>query len=949
MQKLLSTVLNIRPGEGRPLFWLLIHAFFAGLVAVFFDTVASTLFLMNFSAEAIPYAYVGVALVVTIVGWFYSKFEERFSFTQMLVGTLVFLLFTITLFRIGFRFLDPKWPSLLLFVWVEVVAVLLSLELWGLIGRIFNVRQGKRLFALLGAGEISAAVVGGLSIPFILKFIGPLNLLFISAPCVAICLVVLVIILKKFPDKVGDNSDNEEEENAGGLSFKEFFRQRYLVLLLIFTSISMFGYYFIDFAYYDRVEAKYPDEKQLASFLGVFFAISGAINLIFSTFISGRLINRFGLNVGLLGLPIMVGLCVAAMVLGSSFQVPLGIFFFMVIATKLFDDVLRCSLEEPSIFILYQPLPSDQRLKAQTVVESIIEPVSSGLAGGVLILFGILFDLDAMKMAYILPIIIAVWLVGAVLIKRQYPKALEQSLSNRSIDDINFNVHDSSSMKVLTSAIQSERPTEVMFALNVLASLEYDKLDDHLIQLLEYKDESVRLNVLQRIESRNVTAALPGVIAIVQSQVSEKELAAALKTLCCIGDDDTLERVSPFLSNSSPEVRKGAMVGLLRSGGLEGVLAAGEILTSLLRSQQAEDRIFGATVLGEIGIRNFYRPLLHLLNDPDKSVRKEAILASGNLKNEKLWPIISESLHDPDVASAAVLALSRGGESALPSLEELFVRKEAPSAVRNTVLKIMQKTGGKPVVAFLRDKTDYPDERIRQTLLETLQKCRFQVDAGGIAAVIKGIEKEVAIAVRTLAAIALFKSEENCNLLVSALRHEFEQHKERVFSYLAFMNKPELIASAKLNLSSSEDEKKAYAMEIIDNLLSGELKEIILPLIDDLSSEEKLRKLNSRFPHGRPSEKELLQDILSAPRDRISSWTKTCAACLVGLREETDLAGSLEASLEDPNPAVRETAVWAMIRLDPQKGKALAATLAEDAKQGEALYKELLNKKTLGV
>jgi len=61
----------------------------------------------------------------------------------------------------------------------------------------------------------------------------------------------------------------------------------------------------------------------------------------------------------------------------------------------------------------------------------------------------------------------------------------------------------------------------------------------------------------------------------------------------------------------------GAMVGLLRSEGIEGVLAAGESLLELTKSPEPAKRQFAARVLGEVGISSFYRPLSKLLQDGD--------------------------------------------------------------------------------------------------------------------------------------------------------------------------------------------------------------------------------------------------------------------------------------------------------------------------------------------
>jgi len=58
------------------------------------------------------------------------------------------------------------WPVAALMIWFEVVWALTSLEFWGLAGRLMNLRQGKRLFGLIGSGDMVATVIGGFSMSY---------------------------------------------------------------------------------------------------------------------------------------------------------------------------------------------------------------------------------------------------------------------------------------------------------------------------------------------------------------------------------------------------------------------------------------------------------------------------------------------------------------------------------------------------------------------------------------------------------------------------------------------------------------------------------------------------------------------------------------------------------------------------------------------------------------
>ena len=77
------------------------------------------------------------------------------------------------------------------------------------------------------------------------------------------------------------------------------------------------------------------------------------------------------------------------------------------------------------------------------------------------------------------------------------------------------------------------------------------------------------------------------------------------------------------------------------------MLAAGSTLHQLLASLDAADRTLAARVLGEVGIFNFYQPLLQLLRDRHVDVRTAALEAAGKIKHAKLVPPLLEHLLQP--------------------------------------------------------------------------------------------------------------------------------------------------------------------------------------------------------------------------------------------------------------------------------------------------------------
>ena len=79
-------------------------------------------------------------------------------------------------------------------------------------------RQGKRLFGLIGTGEIIAEIIAGLSVSLLVRLLGhngTTHLLLFSTLGMAACLGILIYITRKMARRI---SEPEEEEEDGRIT-----------------------------------------------------------------------------------------------------------------------------------------------------------------------------------------------------------------------------------------------------------------------------------------------------------------------------------------------------------------------------------------------------------------------------------------------------------------------------------------------------------------------------------------------------------------------------------------------------------------------------------------------------------------------------------------------------------------------------------------------------------
>ncbi|HPN32591.1 MAG TPA: HEAT repeat domain-containing protein, partial [bacterium] len=924
MTRLFTKIFDIKQGELKPVFLFFLGSFFIGLVTVFFETAASALFLIQWGAEYMPYTYLFGAVIIAFFGYVYSLFERRISVAKLFTGGFAFIFLTILGYRICFYFTDSRIIAALLFIWIDFLAVMGDMIFWGLINLSFDARQGKRLFGLIGNGDVLANILGGFSVPVILTYFnrsgegGSLNLLYLASASMFVSMIIFLICLNMNKSKLsGGQSDDSDEHTIEESGLISLFKNSYVRAIFISSVFSIFVYYFVDFAFYQQIETKYPSENEIAAFVAGFAAAKSIIELLFRSFVSGKLLNKFGLTFGLGALPVLI-LITAVCMIASKFIPPfLIMFFWFVIASKLIDLIIRYAVQQPAVLILYQPMHQNLRTGVQTAVESIVEPIAGGVAGLILIIFGFIFKLQTLHIAYMLIISIAIWIFVIKKLKTMYPEMLQKALGKRAFGNITLSLNDSESKKLLLAGLESEHIGEIFYSLKTLDELGYNELNLNLLKLLKHADDRVRAETLKFIEKRNAVELLPNLYTFVETEKNSVVKSKALMIVCALGENEAVEFLLSYLNAKDKIVKKGAIAALLRSGGIEGVLAAGGILTDLIKSADPMERIFAAETLGIIGIKSFYRPLLELMNDSVLTVRKAAIDAAGELKSKKLWNQLIEFLSDNSLKISVSNALVKSDSYAGDLLIRTFNDNNTSSEVRKRIIQILSKMKNFDVKNFYLEILDYPDETIRHIIYKTLYNFKHQSDETERNHIINLIDKDIQSIAINISALEDINNDKDYSILINALKYNIFDKTEKILFLFSFIYQHELVSTAKINYNSETREKKIYALEIMDSILSNDLKSKFIPVIDDITNEQRLKKLNEYYETEKLSKIEKLKKIITGNKINFSFWTKACAVYIAGKLALKEFYQPIAEALDDENSIVRETAVWAFGRLNP--------------------------------
>jgi HEAT repeat protein len=692
-------------------------------------------------------------------------------------------------------------------------------------------------------------------------------------------------------------------------------RNRYVLLIISLFAASMVSYFVLDNAFYTQAERQYASEQQLASFIGIFFGVAGLLGLLCRTFFTAQLLGRYGVRVALLFQPVLLMLIAVPATMAGSAGLLL-VLFWLVASMKLISAVLADSVDLPALNITYQPLPAHQRVQVQTLTEGIVYALAIGAAGVTLSISTRLLPSGSVGLVSVLMAILLAWMVLAVLVGREYPKRMLGAMRRRRLGPTELLwVDDGDTIAMLQRELLSTHLGAVLYAMDTLEAAKPEALIPALPILLDHHIPEVRQEVLQRIDRLGLVAALPAV----SQRVDEEPLPAirgfAVRTLAVLGRAEAFEYVAAFLEDPEPHLRQGALVGLLKSG-IEGSAEARQVLGQMAGSAIPSERALAARVLGEAGLASLYDLLLPLLHDGNPEVERAALWAAARVQTPRLWPLVLDKLGTPGLVRAATAALVAAGPPVLPELRAAFVRPGQSPAIQARLVQIAGRIGGEAVVPWLVDQLSHPDAGIRSHVVRALHRCDYRAVAEEAPRVQGQIRAEVARSAETWATRVDLGDEQAVQLLREALHATLDQDRERVFYLLSFLCDRRAVLQARDNLALPSAEKRAYAREVVDLLAAPSVKGLIIPLLSDQPESQKLRQVRGFFPQPQRSRRQRLEEIATGPSARYGAWTRTCALYAIGALGKSELASTVAASLSAEEPLVRETAVWALARLD---------------------------------
>lgn len=897
MLRALFLALNVRPGEEKQVLLLLGKGFFMGIFLATYQVTAETLFLnrlQDYLKEAILISgFLGI--ITTSV---FAFLQGRINFSKLALGNLLgIFLFTAFIYT-TFRWADADLQDYIVFLMFAMIGPILAVALlgfWGTFGRLFNLRQSKRIIGGIDVGQLVAAIIALYTVPFLEPFIpNTYNFLIISGVSLLISFVFLMLITTRHDLSEAEiSTDTEEKADTGLLALA---KDNYVRLLSIFLFFSMVTFTFVQFSFQEVVAEQYPDETELRNFIATFQGSILVVGLLLQTFVNDRIIGEYGLKIALMVLPIIVFVfTIGAIVAGSFFGATVAaganfIWFFLFIAlSRLFNFSLRDSLENPTFKLYFMPLDARVRFDVQTKVEGVVNETSRFIAGALILGLSFLTFFERIHYSYALLIVLVLYFFIVGKIYNEYRNRIRLKLERQQRAIANTVLEPGQQLvQTLSKSLVNDNANKVIFSFKLLEKVEPQMLPESINKLMSHSTEEIRdFAQLKMNELKGLS-------------VSERYVIAQKKN----GEDKVKRNIVSGLD----------MLDLFKSGDISRAR-----LYRLCKSDNPEDRQYAAELISNTSDDENISFLIELLNDVNTKVRKTAIKTAQKKYSDEVLTALIDNLAYSTFSVEAANALTIIGGKALNALDSSFYKSGQSTQTMLKIIQVIGRIGGNKAKQQLWSKIDFPDKVIVSEVLLALANTGFKAGMTQIPRIKYAIESDVENIAWNMASISEVSTEHFGNDIKRALEEEVSSDLDHIYMLLSMLYDAQSIQLVKENIESGTSEGSIYAIELLDVFLSDDLKQRVIPVLDDLPYSEKTKKLEIFYPRDRLSNKLVLKFILNRDFSQINRWTKACVLYQIGLMKIEDYKLDLIANLFNPDQLIYEMAAWALHEIDEKE------------------------------
>ncbi len=862
--------------------------------------------------------YASVPIVLSLFVPVYMRVTARVGARAVTISTLLFFATNVLVFWYIFRYHPfPLLPGIF-YVWVNLFGVIAPVQAWSFANSLFDTRQAKRLFGLIGAGASLGAITGGVLARYLVEPVGgTVNLLLVLTALILSAAAIVVFATRRVRPKVA--------LTRGGLLSREPLRDALrqiaaspylrLIAALVFLVAIVTQWTWFQMSLVAGVHFK-GDSDALTSFFGTFNFALGTLSFVLQLLVTGPALRRFGIAVTVLMLPLALGLGSTLILLAPA--------MWSVLLTNGLDQGLRFSLDKASYELLFLPIPPGQRAPLKNAIDIFVNRMADGCGAVLLGLatkgFATLpgLGLGLKGTAAINLVMILAWIGVAWRIRGEYVRTIHDSIHRHRLDTERAapTVLERSAAEALRTKLAGPDAGEVRYALGLLEVQHTRSWQPALRALLSHPEADIRRRALALLRMAGDREIGTDAVRLLR----DPDLGVRTEALLYLTREmhiDPLSQIQELGDFEDFSIRAGMAAFLASPGPTQNLDAARAIVQAMARAPGdagARERAEAGRVIALVPDA-FIDMLAKLIQDEDDAVAREAIRSARTLVREELADPLINALAKSELTDDASDALARYGDVIVPHIQRHLFDEKTDLEIRRELPSVLVRLGSAAAEQALVGSLLQADVTLRHRVIASLNKLRslhpeVALDRHTIELLLAA---EIAGHYRSYQVLGPLEAQlKEDEPVLHAMRATMEQEVERIFRVMALLLPHAGLHDAYVGLRSSNPLVRANALELLDNVLDPELRQVLVPLLDSqVTTEERIALANRLVGAPLDTTEQAVATLLSSE----DAWLRSCAVYAVGALQLHELADELNRMDASTDPMLQESLKAARAKL----------------------------------
>jgi AAA family ATP:ADP antiporter len=680
--------------------------------------------------------------------------------------------------------------------------------------------------------------------------VGTENLVLFSAAVLVVAFFIILQIQKRTHGAVGEGKFQVDEESLGGGEALSMLRgSRHLQLIALVIGFSALGATTLEQQLYMASEAEVAGQDAITAFLAQITFIISIVGFVIQIYFTARIYSLLGIGFALAVLPVSLGATAVIILLNKA--------LWASSLARVSDSALRYSLDKTTRETLFLPLSAEVKLKAKGFVDVVADRFIGKGMGSVVLLVAIQWWKLAWWQLSILSLVYCgLWLVLTRVAKREYLSVFRRSIETKALEPerLTREAGQASTIETLVEELGSTDDERVLRSIEFLEQLSKRNLVTPL--LLHHRSPRVRARAIAAVKGAP-SSVLERWVPALEGSLRDEDAdvrAAALSALSSVREGEVRDLVRPYLEDGDPRIAATAAIALAENGNESDRAEARRVLERLSgdgRDAMAPSRREAARAIARTTDPRFRQLLLPLMHDADAGVALEAIRSARLLGDADLLfvPALISLTRNRRLKNAAREALASYGEQAVPALTHFLRDAEEDPWVRRHIPGTLARIPSAASVQALAETLESEDGFLRYKAVVALEQIRR--DHAELAIPFASVEKlliqEATRYYRYLSASYNLFDQGGLpreGVLSQAIAEKLSREVDRLYRLLGLVYDWKDLRAARLAIERGDTRSRASAIEFLDNTLSGRLRKMILPLVDDAPLPEKVRKGN---------------------------------------------------------------------------------------------------------